>query len=274
MSIRPLPIDADGARLAGALHVADGPVGALIVSGAPQGRFGAHRGFVALAGALAAAGVSTLRFDRRGIGDSDGHDPGFAHIAADIVAARAALRAACPQVRHVIGIGLCDGAAALALDPRGFDALILLNPWTRDTEEAGDLPPAAAIAQRYRARLASPAAWVRLLTGRVDLKRALRGLAHITRADPLTTTAQAVAAALARFPGPVAILLAQRDNTAQAFAALWRAPPFAPVRQTSRAHVQWLPAATHTFAGAAQAHELAARCLAFVAACEARWSGC
>jgi len=270
MQALPIPIAAPGALLAGAMFVADGPIGALIVSGAPQGRFGAHRGFVTLARALAEAGTTTLRFDRRGIGDSDGTDPGFAHIAPDIAAARAALHTAHPALTRTIGIGLCDGAAALALDPGGFDALILLNPWTLDANEAGALPPKAAVAARYRARLASPAAWWRLLRGGVNLRKVVRGLFSLAHTDAPSITATRMARALAAFPGPVLILLAERDNTAQAFAALWRAPLFAPVRAHGRVAVACMPGATHTFAG--DEAELARRCTAFVAQCAARWS--
>ena len=163
----------------------------------------------------------------------------------------------------MIGIGLCDGAAALALDPVGFDALILLNPWTLDATRAGDLPPKAAVAERYRSRLASPAAWARLFSGKVSLRGIARGLGHLARRETASITARGIARGLAAFPGPVLILLAERDNTAQGFAALWRAPLFAPVRR--RAELAWLPGATHTFAGEAAAAAVAARCTAFAA---------
>lgn len=251
--------------LAGMTHPARGPVGVVIVPGGPQTRVGSHRGFVALADALAAAGHPTLRFDRRGLGDSDGDDPGFQNLAPELAAAAAALRAACPSARRIVGFGLCDGAAALALAPAGYDALILANPWTLDSDRAADLPPRAAIAARYRARLADPSRWRALLAGRVDLVKAARGLLHLARPEPHPAVARRMATSLAAYSGRVLIPLAGADNTAAAFAALWRSPLFAAARAHGRATIADIPAATHTFARPEAAAALAASVTAFVA---------
>lgn len=253
---QPVLIAAPGAALAGIAHPAAGETGVLVVPGAPQTRAGAHRGFVTMADALAGAGSPVLRFDRRGLGDSDGEDPGFRAIAPDIAAARAALGDAFPNVRRVIGIGLCDGAAALALDPRGFDALVLLNPWTRDSERAGDLPPRAAIMARYRERLAPGALIGRMLRGELNLGRALKGMLRVARPEAVPETARGMAAALGDFPGPVLIVLGERDATGLAFAALWHSRLFAAARLRPRRLMVTIPGAGHTFAGAAAADAL------------------
>lgn len=259
----PLTFPCRGATLAGMAHPADRDTAVLIVTGGVQTRAGSHRGFVDLADHLTAAGYPVLRFDRRGVGDSDGDDPGFRDSAPDIAAAAAALRTAFPNVRRIVGWGLCDGAAALALHGTdlGLDGLILANPWTRDSDEPADTPPRAAVAARYRERLTSPREWTRLLRGGFDLRKAVRGLLRLAQPEPIPLLAQAMADGLRRFDGPILILLAERDATAQAFAALWKNGAYQPLRARQNIRIATITDATHTFAGAAATHVLADQCL-------------
>lgn len=260
---RPLTFDCEGATLAGMAHPASGDMGVLIVTGGLQTRVGSHRGFVDLADRLAAAGHPVLRFDRRGVGDSDGDDPGFRDSAPDIAAAVAALRSAFPNVRQVIGWGLCDAASALALHGAalGLDGLILANPWTRDSDGTPDLPPRAAVAARYRERLTRPSEWARLARGGFDLRKAARGLLRVAQPEPIPKLARALADGLLRFDGRVLLLLAERDATAQAFAALWKNAPFRLLRSRTDVELATVRDATHTFARAAEAAAMADRCL-------------
>jgi hypothetical protein len=271
---RPLTIPAPGgARLAGWLHEpappARAPLAALIVPGAPQTRVGPHRSFAALAQALAAAGVPALSFDRRGLGDSDGTDPGFRAIGPDVAAARAALLAA-TQARCVIGIGLCDGAAALALEPEGFAGLLLLNPWARDAcTAAAQPPPRAAIAARYRERLHPLALARRALSGDLDLRKAAHGLARLARPEPLSATAREIAATLGRYRGAVEIVTGSRDATGIAFSALWGSTPFKAARAAGPRTLTRVEGAGHSFAGAAAQAAVHARARALVESCSA-----
>lgn len=268
MARRPLIVTApDGAALAAVAHPADGATGVLIIPGAPQTRLGAHRGFVQLADTLAKAGHPVLRLDRRGLGDSDGQDPGFAAIGTDIAAAQLALRHAFPAVRRVIGVGLCDGATALALEPGGLEALVLLNPWLADGARMGDLPPAAALRARYRDRLLSPRHWLRLLRGEVWLAALGRGLRRAAQGDPVSRTEAALARSLAAFPGSVLVVLGGADATAQAFAARWQGATFAPARRSGRVSLATIPGATHTFARPDHAADLARRVVEFAGRC-------
>lgn len=214
--IRPLATPCEGANLAAVLHPAPGGRAALIVSGGVQTRAGPHRLFTQLAEALAARGVTALRFDRRGVGDSDGEDAGFLGSAADIAAAAAALRE--QGSTDITGIGLCDGAAALALfgAEAGCSRLVLLNPWSID----GDVAPMSASAARERTvrRLANPRAWLRIVSGEVDVIGALRSLFAKSEAPVTGRLATRLVDAINAFGKPVLVLLSRNDATAQTFA--------------------------------------------------------
>lgn len=218
----------------------DAATGWVFVVGGTQTRVGPHRLYERLAARLAAGGEAVIRFDRRGVGDSPGADPGFAESGADIQAAAGALRAAVPSVRQLAGFGLCDGAAALALHGRaaGITRIVAANPWV--IEPVDDLPPAAAIRGHYARRIADPAAWRRLLRGRVDLRRLARGLLRSGRREDGPLAAR-VAEGLP--PGSI-VVLAEGDGTAQAFDAAWRTLPPRPDVTIAR-----IATASHSFAG-------------------------
>ncbi len=260
-----LSFDVEGAACAATLDAAAGSHGLLIVSGGNEIRSGAHRGMARLAAAVAAAGHPVLRFDRRGVGDSEGVNRGFEHSGDDIAAALALFRAECPQLTRVTAFGNCDAAAALLLHHRadGPDALLLANPWTidapDDAAEANTLPPPAAIRARYAAKLKDPREWLRLLRGGVDLRKLLRGLAASRVRPAADKLVVRLATGLARAVGPVTILLATRDATAQAFEAVW------PDRfATGKRHVpvERIDSGSHGFADVAARAWLEARVMA------------
>lgn len=209
--------------LAGTLDTAPGANGLLLVSGGNELRSGAFSGQAALAARMAAAGYPVFRFDRRGVGDSGGENRGFRKSRADIHAAVAAFRAIAPQVERVVGFGNCDAASALMLGAGvECDALVLSNPWTIEHDD--DAPPPEAIRARYVEKLRNPREVARLLTGGVSWSKLAKGLLQAGRAKaPPSSLAGEMAAGLAQFDGPVRIVLAMADRTAQAFAANWTA---------------------------------------------------
>ncbi len=209
-----------GAKV-GTWDEAPAATGVLIVTGGNELRSGAWSGQAHLAARLAAEGYPVLRFDRRGVGDSEGPNGGFRCAAPDIAAAIAAFRAECPHLSRIIGFGNCDAASALMLaGGAGLGGLVLSNPWTIESDDAA--PPPEAIRDHYRRRLASPQALKRLLTGGISLGQMLRSLRQALRpAPPPSSLAQDMAGGIAGFSGPIAILLAERDRTAQAFLAAW-----------------------------------------------------
>lgn len=203
-----------------------GPAGVLLVSGGREVRSGSWSGQAQMAARLAAAGVPVFRYDRRGVGQSEGQDPGFQHTREDIAAALAAFRSAVPSLQRVVAFGNCDAAAALMLHGAAYalDGLVLANPWTLETEETEAAPsaaPPAALRQRYLAKLKNPREVLRLLTGGVNLAKLLRGLRQAAAAPVKSGLVAEMAEALACFTGPVTILLATGDRTAQMFEAVW-----------------------------------------------------
>lgn len=218
-----LTFECQGRRCGATLDEAAGRTGLLIVSGGNEVRAGAFNGQARLAAALASAGFPVFRFDRRGIGDSEGENRGFRRSRKDIAAALAAFRAIAPRVERVVGFGNCDAASALMLaGGEDFDALILSNPWTIDDDEDDHTTSSAEVRSRYADKLKNPREVVRLLTGKVDLGKLARGLAQATRAKAAPSTlTEELRAGLSAFGGPVQILIAERDRTGQLFAERW-----------------------------------------------------
>ena len=225
------------------LATIDGPTDAtsgwLFVTGGTQTRVGPHRLYERLAHRFGEAGQAVIRFDRRGVGDSTGDDPGHFGNGPDIAAALAALRAHAPGLTEITGFGLCDGATSLALFGRtaGIDWLALANPWV--IEPRDDLPPAAAIRGYYRKRLTDPKAWAKLLTGGVNFGKLARGIAR-SGASEDDSLARKVVAGIA--PGDT-IILAEGDGTAQAFADAWSKLATTPAVETVR-----IATPSHSFA--------------------------
>ncbi|HTM95655.1 MAG TPA: hydrolase 1, exosortase A system-associated [Croceibacterium sp.] len=223
MSRRHLTFGCGLDTLVGTLDDAPGATGLLLVSGGSEIRSGAFSGQAQLAARLAARGHPVLRYDRRGIGDSSGADAGFRNSAPDIAAALAAFRREAPHVARVVAFGNCDAASALMLaEGAGCDGLVLANPWTFDSDDNA-APPPAAIRARYMAKLRNPRELLRLLTGKVSLTKLVGGLAQSAKRSAPTNLAGEIGQGLARFTGPVRILIAGRDRTGQAFLAAWKA---------------------------------------------------
>ncbi|MBS0478978.1 MAG: hydrolase 1, exosortase A system-associated [Proteobacteria bacterium] len=211
----------EGDMLTGTLDDAAGAAGLLIVSGGNEIRCGAHRGMALLAARLAADGIPVFRFDRRGIGDSEGANYGYAESGPDIAAAARAFRTVAPNVKRIVGFGNCDAATALALFHReaGIDLLVLANPWIGDEEDG--LPPAEAIRAHYAGRARDPRQWLRLATGGINIGRAINGLRKAAKTAPQSGNPIAERMIVALGDTPHRFLLANRDNTAIRFARGW-----------------------------------------------------
>ena len=242
---RLLSFDCEGSALGASLDSAEGETGLLLVTGGTQTRIGSHRMYERLALALSRSGWPCLRYDRRGVGDSEGEDPDYKESGPDLAAAAAAFRREQPQLTRLLGFGLCDGASALALHGQaaGLDGYILANPWFVEAE-SGE-PAAAAIKSRYKDQLLSLDGWKRLLSGSISYRKVLKGLGKIVSSRP-SSLAGEIAAALGKARVPAQLILASGDGTAIAAQAEWSSPVFKTLRQSNPAPLR-IDSDSHTF---------------------------
>lgn len=223
---KPVWITCDGEQMAGVVcaprnaHSSEQAV--LIAVGGPQYRVGSHRQFVLLARTLAGAGYRSLRFDFRGMGDSEGAARTFKDVEQDLRAAIDTLFNE-PGVRSVVIWALCDAASAALMfgtaDAR-IGGLMLLNPWVRSETTLAK----THLKHYYGQRLLEREFWVRMLQAQFDWRSSLRDLYHnllraARAATPIEGSAfqKRMAEGWRRFRGPIALVLSGRDLTAKEF---------------------------------------------------------
>lgn len=266
---RAVTFDCEGDTLVGILHRPAMPAarGVLIVVGGPQYRVGSHRQFVLLARDLAARGIPVLRFDYRGMGDSEGEFRGFLHVSADISAAIKVFRTACPGLRDIVLWGLCDGATAAAFFAAGHPStvagLIVANPWVRTEQGLAQ----AYVSNYYGRRLFQWSFWQKLLRGEMHIRRTLRGfLTDVQKARDRSGAQQPAALpervrrAFEEFPGPVLLVLSGNDLTASEFVACTNQDTWRPILARAGMRRLDLPEADHTFSRRRRQDEMSAAC--------------
>lgn len=237
------------------------PRGVLILVGGPQYRAGSHRQFVLLARHLAAAGVPVLRFDYRGMGDSEGATRTFEDAADDLQAAVDHFFTAIPGLREVVVWGLCDAASAAvchaANDPR-ITGLVLVNPWARTETSIAK----TTLKHYYGTRLLQADLWKKIMRGQFDLVGAARSFFELvgtaTRRAPVSAPSAAatpapsalpdrMCAGLARFRGQVLVIIGGADLTGQEFCGLAESAPWRGMMAAPRVTRYTLAGADHTF---------------------------
>lgn len=258
---KPLLFDCEGQTLVGILTLPRSPKvadGVLIVVGGPQYRVGSHRQFVLLSRALGARGIPSMRFDYRGMGDSDGEARSFEALDQDIAAAIDCFVENAPKLRSIVLWGLCDAASAAcfyAHRDRRVAGLVLLNPWVRTEAGAAE----AYLKTYYLRRLFERSFWSKLLAGRWSPRRALadlirmlglvfrRGKTASRENDGMPADLPSrMAADLHRAALPLLLILSGRDYVANEFdnvvdkSSVWKAI-------VAGADVQRIGSADHTF---------------------------
>lgn len=215
------------------LPAASGTRGVLVVVGGPQYRAGSHRQFTLLARSLASDGVPAMRFDYRGMGDSDGAERSFSDVQDDIRAAIDAFCTAVPGLCEIVLWGLCDGASAAMMyapsDPR-VCGVVLLNPWVRTADGLAR----TTLRHYYRERLSDRAFWSQVLRGRFNYRRSLKSMYRLVRTAfgaGTTPVAAAIAlpdrmhAGLQAFTGRTLVIISGADLTGREFCDLAEATP-------------------------------------------------
>jgi len=265
---RPLSFPCHGSWLYGLISVPrnPGPKGVLIVVGGPQYRVGSHRQFTLLANDLAANGIAAMRFDYRGMGDSQGEARSFEYIEDDMRCAIDRFFQELPELKEVVIWGLCDAASAAlfyAHQDRRVTGLVALNPWVRTEQGAAK----AYLKHYYLTRLFARDFWRKLARGQFNWAMAMRSFARfIAQAWPGpgkslalspensapahngANLPQRVFAGLSRFQGKVLFILSGDDLTAQEFLEAARScRQWRKLLQSPRVQRLDLKEANHTF---------------------------
>jgi len=257
--------DCDGSRLIGIVTLPETPAetGVVIVVGGPQYRAGSHRQFTLLARHLAEQGIASMRFDYRGMGDSEGKMRNFESVDDDIRASIDTLLRHIPEVHRVVLWGLCDAAAAnlfYAHTDTRVGGLVLLNPWVHT--EAG--ASRARIKHYYLSRLLQRSFWMKLISGEVKLRCSLRDLAKSVQnvvsgyeqtpsisVNPMHGSSgyiQKMLDGMVHFNGEVMFILSGNDLVAQEFEYLVsRESQWKKTCDSSGVMQNKLMGATHTF---------------------------
>ncbi len=229
----PFTFSCEGDQLVGVLHQPEKParIGLLILVGGPQYRIGACRQYVHLARRAAERGVATMRFDYRGIGDSEGDYPGFEAVGPDIDAAIREFTARVPGLEGVVPWGLCEGASAILLEavnnPRVLGG-VLANPWVNTEETQAQ----AYLKHYYGSRILSAEVWKRVLKGEINLKESFGSVIGLARkafgqkavADTKPYP-ERMAEGFARFAGKTLLVMSERDLVAREFEDVTKGRP-------------------------------------------------
>lgn len=243
---------AAGKDLYGILHHPKEPshpgAALLMVVGGPQTRVGSHRSNTLVARELCARGMTVMRFDYEGLGDSEGAFVGFAQAGPSLEAAIAWLSLRLPAPGHIVLWSLCDGSAACALNAAVMGpktaGMILSNPYVHSAQGKAK----AYLKYYYARRILEGSFWKKILAFRMNPVEVVSSLANLVgkasggaaAADAARAGGSGAAAettpgedppqlpekvmeGLEAYPGPLRLILSGNDLTAREFLDLYKA---------------------------------------------------
>ena len=235
--------------------------GVLIVVGGPQYRVGSHRQFVQLSRSLASHGVSSMRFDYTGMGDSCGEKKQFDAVCEDIKVAIDAFLKAQAHLKSIVIWGLCDAASAALIyahQDKRVNGLVLLNPWLRSEQAMGK----AMVKHYYLKRLLSRSFWAKLLSGKVNMAASARDAKGFVKDSVVAdkqddTSYQArMLSGLQGFKGNICLILSGDDLTAREFEQQTKTNKSWKKLRDAKNQIYRLENADHTFSSAKYKREV------------------
>jgi uncharacterized protein len=178
-----LRFEAAGKDLYGILHLPENPshpgAALLMVVGGPQTRVGSHRSHTLSARDLCARGMTVMRFDYEGLGDSEGAFVGFAQAGPSLEAAIDCLAQRLPAPGRIVLWSLCDGSAACALNAAKVGpkvaGMILSNPYVHSAQGKAK----AYLKYYYARRVLEGSFWKKMLTFRMNPLEVVSSLANL-----------------------------------------------------------------------------------------------
>lgn len=237
--------------------------GILFIVGGPQYRIGSHRQFTLLARQLAGQGLPVMRFDYRGMGDSEGVQRDFTHIDDDIRAAIDCFFQQEQQLQEVVLWGLCDAASAslhYSHQDSRVSGVVLVNPWVRTEQGMAK----AYLKHYYLRRLIDFSLWKKVVSGQFNPVTSLGSLGQqviklVSNRNNAKNSRQKEQATdidlplrmlhdLRQFTGRVLCILCSNDLTAQEFSDLSKtSPEWKELMSAARITCLELEGANHTF---------------------------
>lgn len=226
--------------------------GVLIVVGGPQYRIGSHRQFIQLSRFLATQGISSFRFDYRGMGDNVGKKATFEQIDTDISDAITAFMQNNSTIKKVVIWGLCDAASAALMygfqDPR-VNGLVLLNPWLENQQAKAK----TMVKFYYLHRILSLTFWRRLFSGNVNVMKGVKeasvSISETVKSEQYQAQSyqERMRHGIENFSGRICLILSGNDLTAREFKQQIQDHSSWQVMSKSEHQNHYLRDADHTF---------------------------